>query len=93
MKYKIRDTVTGYYSHGIIGTHYDHRINKTAAYVQWSLRGKVFPNEKSVKTHLLKYAMANGIPDSWEVIEVIEIVSKPVTDWFDATMLTKLIKV
>lgn len=88
MPYKIRIKGTHSYSHGVI-TQFSYRDNIWK--VRWSSKGKLFPNELSVKNHLMR-AAEKGILGDWEVIEIIEQPTKPLDEWVDQKMLMKLIK-
>lgn len=89
--YKIRDTNSGLYSHGIIHTNGSKRRN--AVVVKWSKKGKEWTSEKLVKDHLLKCIAFGGIPTHWEIIEFTQQPSRSLHEWIDANMLVKILKV
>ncbi len=76
-----------YYSQGAIYRWSDtHKVN-------WTFKkGKIWKTEKAVKAHLLKYLTLVGSVDDLEIIEIVEIPTKPAHDWIDAKMLTKVLK-
>ena len=86
--YKIRHTVTGQFSHGVVQA----RCRDRDACVKWSRKGKEWTSEKNVKAHLTKAIGAGVNMANWEILELQYLPTKPINDWFDAKMLVKLLK-
>lgn len=87
--YKIRYSAEStLYSQGIIKRSYDNTYR-----VDWaSKKGKVWTTETAVKEHLLKYTKLVSKPDNWVIVQIDETDTKPIDDWFDSTMVFKLLK-
>jgi hypothetical protein len=88
--YKIRNTTTGFFSHGIVSMWRSNVYGETS--VKWSRSGKTWLTEEGIKSHLLKCYAAYGIPSTWEIVEVEYKPTKPVNEWVDAKMLLKILK-
>ena len=90
--YKIRNTVTGWFSKGIITNIYNYKTKETEKNVRWGSDGKIWSSEKTVKAHLLKMMLVSTIPSTWEIVKVEYLPTKPMSDWVDSTMLMKVLK-
>lgn len=86
VKYKIRNTVSGQFSHGVVL----HLANQP--YIKWSSKGKEWNSEKAVKNHLVKAIESNISMANWEIVQLVYTLTKPIEDWVDAKMLVKILK-
>lgn len=92
MEYMIRDTKTGAYSSGFVINGYDFTTKSRKYVVRFKERGKIWTSEKLIKKHLLNCALKKVNMDTWEVIEVKYLPTKPIFEWFDEKMSIQLLK-
>lgn len=88
-QYQIRNSTTGLFSHGVLTNQY-WRGGTTV--LKWSVHGKQWKTEKSLKNHLLKCAQQKVDMSGWEIVELFYRPTKPVDEWFDSKMLRDLLK-
>jgi hypothetical protein len=85
--YKIRDTNTKMFSHGIILR--DRR--ELSHTVRWSKKGKEWVSKKLLYAHLTKWVDTTGtLPGNWEIFELTYQTSS-INEWIDANLLVKIL--
>lgn len=90
--YRIRNKNSGLYSKGAINSQWRSSTNSRIYFVSWaSTRPKEWKSEALLKAHLLKAAQSNISMDDWEIVEVVELATRPIEEWFDHSMTMKLL--